>query len=45
MTKPSPEKKKTATLTEDWISVLLAFLLLLLSVIGVIGEAGLQVRF
>ena len=45
MTKPSPEKKKTATLTEDWIFVLLAFLLLLLSVIGVIGEAGLQVRF
>lgn len=39
------EKKSSASINEDWLSVLLAFLLLLLSVLGVIGEAGIRVRF
>ncbi len=40
-----PPPKKSATINEDWLSVLLAFLLLLLSVLGILGEAGIQVKF
>ena len=44
--KKEPEGTKQGfTLSEDWLSVLLAFLLLLLSVIGVLGETGIQVKF
>lgn len=45
MNKPSPERKSGTPINEDWISVLLAFLILLLSVIGVLGDAGIQVKF
>ena len=45
MDKQPAEKKSGSSINEDWLSVLLAFLLLLLSVLGVIGEAGIQVKF
>jgi len=44
MSQQTSDKKKIS-LNEDWLSVLLAVLLLLLSVIGVLGESGIQVRF
>jgi hypothetical protein len=45
MKKPAPEKKSNKAINEDWLSVFLAFLILLLSVIGVLGEAGIQITF
>jgi len=33
------------TLSEDWLSVGLAFLLILLSVLGVLGEHGISIQF
>jgi hypothetical protein len=32
-------------LTEDWLAVLLAFLLILLAAIGVLGKTGLNITF
>lgn len=39
------QKKNAFTLNEDWLSVLLAFLLILFSVLGVLGESGIQINF
>lgn len=43
-------KKQTQTkgaprLSEDWLAVIIAFGLILLSVIGVLGEKGLMIKF
>lgn len=38
-------KKNGFKVNEDWLSVLIAFLLLLLSVFGVLGETGIRVGF
>lgn len=32
-------------LSEDWLAVILAFLLILLSVLGIFGEHGLKIVF
>ena len=33
------------TLNEDWLSVILAFLLILLATIGALGENGIKISF
>jgi hypothetical protein len=33
------------SLSEDWLAVLIAFGLILLSVIGVLGDKGLMIKF
>lgn len=33
------------SLNEDWLSVLLAFLLILLAAVGVLGETGIKIGF
>lgn len=45
MEKNTPEKNSRFSVHEDWVSVLIAFVLLLLAVIGVLGETGIQVKF
>lgn len=32
-------------LTEDWLAVLLGFFLILLAILGVLGPAGLPIKF
>jgi len=32
-------------INEDWLAVILAFLLILLSVIGVLGKTGISITF
>jgi hypothetical protein len=39
------KKSKPFKLAEDWWAVLIAFLLILLAVLGVLGEGGLAVKF
>lgn len=41
----SKENSKSFSLSEDWLSVILAFLLILLAAIGVLGEHGIPVQF
>jgi hypothetical protein len=43
--KESNRQRAGFFLTEDWLSVLLAFLLILLSVIGVLGKNGINITF
>ncbi len=45
MESPALKAFLRALLTEDWLSVILAFLLILLAVIGVIGKTGLNITF
>jgi hypothetical protein len=33
------------TLSEDWLATLLAFVLILLAAIGMLGENGLMIKF
>ncbi len=42
MTDKTPNK---FSLNEDWLSVILAFLLILLAAIGILGENGLKISF
>jgi len=37
--------EKKFHLSEDWWAVVLAFLLILLAAVGLLGEAGLMVKF
>jgi hypothetical protein len=39
------ENKPTTRISEDWLAVLIASILILLSVLGVLGENGLSIRF
>lgn len=39
------DKKITFMLSEDWWAVIIAFILILLSAIGVLGESGLLIKF
>jgi hypothetical protein len=39
------DTKPSIHLNEDWLAVLIAAFLILLSVIGVLGENGLMIRF
>ena len=41
--KPSPAA--APRLSEDWLAVILAFVIILLSALGILGEAGLWIRF
>ncbi|MCP4361788.1 MAG: hypothetical protein GY796_27570 [Chloroflexi bacterium] len=38
-------EKRGAKLSEDWLAVILAFGLILLSVVGILGENGLTINF
>jgi hypothetical protein len=40
-----PEKNKTHSINEDWLAVFLAFLIILLSAIGLLGPNGLNLTF
>ncbi len=45
-TKPQEiEKKAGLQISEDWLAVLIASLIILLSAIGILGENGLQIHF
>ena len=39
------DKKPASRFSEDWLAVLIATLLILLSTIGVLGENGLNIHF
>jgi hypothetical protein len=39
------EKNKKLFLSEDWWAVIIAFVLILLSAIGVLGKSGLLIKF
>lgn len=48
MAEPDSEKSLAAgpgRLSEDWLAVILAFLLILLSTLGLFGEQGLKIVF
>ncbi len=38
-------KKSASRISEDWLAVLIATLLIILSTIGVLGENGLNIHF
>jgi hypothetical protein len=39
------DKHKKLYLSEDWWAVIIAFILILLSVIGLLGKSGLMIKF
>lgn len=39
------ESEARPRLTEDWLAVILAFLIILLSALGVLGKTGLNIPF
>ena len=39
------EKKAGLQINEDWLAVLIASLIILLSAIGILGETGLRIHF
>lgn len=39
------ESEARPWLTEDWLAVILAFVIILLSAIGILGESGLVIPF
>lgn len=41
----NPKQPFKFSLGEDWLSVILAFLLILLAALGVLGESGIPVSF
>ena len=45
MASPNPKQSHRFTLNEDWLAVLIAFFLILLSVIGLLGPNGLKIVF
>jgi hypothetical protein len=45
MASPNPKQSPRFTLGEDWLAVLIALLLILLSVIGLLGPNGLKIVF
>ncbi len=42
---PNPETPLRPGLSEDWLAVALAFLLIALAALGVIGKNGIPIRF
>lgn len=40
-----PKKDEKRSLNEDWLAVFLAFLIILLSGLGVLGQTGLNISF
>ncbi len=45
MASPNPKPGHPFTLSEDWLAVLIAFLIVLFSVIGLLGPNGLKIPF
>jgi|MudIll2142460700_1097286.scaffolds.fasta_scaffold345704_1 hypothetical protein len=45
MSDKPPSPTTTPRLSEDWLAVILAFGLILLAALGVLGETGLPIRF
>jgi hypothetical protein len=44
--KLAPEKQpQTFRLSEDWLSIILAFLIIILSALGILGKNGIQITF
>lgn len=41
----SPKTTDRKPLSEDWLAVIIAFVLILLAAIGILGENGLMIRF
>lgn len=41
----SPKTTPRKTLSEDWLAVIIAFVLILLAAVGILGENGLMIRF
>ena len=39
------ESKSSPRISEDWLAVIIAFILILLSVVGVLGENGLMIQY
>jgi len=39
------DKKPVSRISEDWLAVIIATLLILLSTIGILGENGLNIHF
>jgi len=40
---PNPTERKP--LSEDWLAVIIAFVLIVLAAVGILGENGLMIRF
>ena len=45
MADPEPKQRSRFTLSEDWLAVVIAFLVILLTVIGLLGPNGIKVAF
>ena len=45
MANPESKQAPRFSLSEDWLAVLIAFILILLSVIGLLGPNGLKIVF
>ncbi len=45
MTEPSQDNKRRKPLSEDWLAVIVAFILIVLAAIGVLGPNGINIRF
>lgn len=42
---PEPEQVSSPRISEDWLAVILAFGIILLSALGILGESGLNISF
>ena len=42
---PKQPASKRFALSEDWLAILIAFILILLSAIGLIGQGGIRIVF
>jgi hypothetical protein len=45
---PSPDTRKPSTslkLSEDWLSILIAFFVILIATLGLLGPNGIQITF
>ena len=42
---PDNQQESPPRLSEDWLAVILAFAIVLLSAIGILGENGLKISF
>jgi hypothetical protein len=45
MIEPSQKTKDRKPLTEDWLAVIIAFILIILTVLGALGTNGIPVTF
>jgi len=45
MRRHHPKKSAKSSINEDWLAVILAFLIILLASVGLLGQAGLNITF